>query len=100
MKGKSMDEVFTCGCGFNTWVIGTTSIRCSQCGFGLSFINHYIIIIGGHEAGLPEINRRISVEWHNKQIAQQNMHPTLSKRGDSARSRVRKNKKVLPAVSG
>lgn len=32
--------------------------------------------------------------------AQQNMHPTPSKRGDSARSRVRKNKQVLPAISG
>lgn len=44
-------------------------------------------------------------EWVLKRLydyvsAQQNMHPTPFGRGDSASSRVRKNKKALPAIGG
>ena len=30
-----MDEVLTCKCGNQNWVIGTTGIRCGKCGFFL-----------------------------------------------------------------
>lgn len=51
----------------------------------------------GHSLDLPE--------WFLKRLynyvsAQQNMHPTPLGHSDSASSRVRKNKKTLPAISG
>jgi hypothetical protein len=30
-----MDEVITCKCGCQAWVVGTSGTRCNQCGFEL-----------------------------------------------------------------
>lgn len=28
-----MDEVITCKCGYQQWVIGTSGLRCTNCGY-------------------------------------------------------------------
>ena len=33
-----MDECITCKCGFSDWTIGTSGIRCSECGYLLDYI--------------------------------------------------------------
>lgn len=31
-----MDEVITCKCGNQAWVLGVSGVRCSKCGYWLS----------------------------------------------------------------
>ena len=51
------------------------------------------------QVGVPIMNA-LNIDRIKVEAAQHSAHPTRSGCGDSARSRVRKNKNVLPAKSG
>ena len=55
-----MDEVITCNCGNQSWIIGTSGTRCSRCGYKL---DHNWIL---QNLSIAEINDRIAKEVLNK----------------------------------
>ena len=54
-----MDEVITCGCTSQKWVIGTSGVRCADCGFWLSPREG---LSKSYSLPVEEVNRDIAAE--------------------------------------